>query len=51
MEFTSRINKEMLDAEDDDLVVQSKRQSVETPPFGSQMAESREVDTENELLW
>lgn len=25
VEFTSRINKEMLDAEDDDLVVQSKR--------------------------
>ena len=48
VEFMSRMNKEMLDAEDDDLVVQSKRKSVKTQPFVSQMAESQEVDTEKD---
>ncbi len=49
VEFTLRMNKEMLDV-DDDAVVQTKRQSVKTPPFGPQMAENQEVVTDNDTV-
>ncbi len=49
VEFTLRMNKEMLDV-DDDAVVQTKRQSVKTPLFGPQMAENQEVVTDNDTV-